>query len=98
MAVRLSALRTGRAVLPRNIFFCFWYLFLLEAEWTPGPSATGRIRWIEENSYTSSGLEPATSRLVAPRYHVPPIRHYVAWATDRIVIWDVYTENILNRG
>jgi hypothetical protein len=31
MAVRLSALRTGCALFPRNIF-CFWYSFLLEAE------------------------------------------------------------------
>jgi hypothetical protein len=23
--------------IPRNIFVCFWYLFLLEAETTPGP-------------------------------------------------------------
>jgi hypothetical protein len=26
------------------LFFCFWYSFLLEAEWTPGPNAAGRIR------------------------------------------------------
>jgi hypothetical protein len=25
-------------------FFCFWYSLLLEAEWTPGPSAAERIR------------------------------------------------------
>jgi hypothetical protein len=25
------------------LFFCFWYSFLLEAEWTPGPSAARRI-------------------------------------------------------
>jgi hypothetical protein len=49
MAVRLSALRTSRALLPRNIiifFLCLWYSFLLEAEWAPGSSAAGRIRWI----------------------------------------------------
>jgi hypothetical protein len=32
MAALLSALRSGRALLPRNIFFCFWYSSLLEAE------------------------------------------------------------------
>jgi hypothetical protein len=35
---KVVALRTGRALLPRNISF------LLEAEQTPGPSAAGRIR------------------------------------------------------
>jgi hypothetical protein len=45
MAVRLSTLRTGRTLLPRNItFFCFWYSFMSEAEWTPGPSADVRKR------------------------------------------------------
>jgi hypothetical protein len=32
-AARLSALRAGRFLLPENS----WYLFLLEAESTPGP-------------------------------------------------------------
>jgi hypothetical protein len=32
MAVRLSALRTGRALFPRNITFLFLVLILLEAE------------------------------------------------------------------
>jgi hypothetical protein len=38
---------------------------LLEAEKTPEPGAAGRIRSFETNSFTSSGLEPATFRLVA---------------------------------
>jgi hypothetical protein len=42
-----------------------WTLFLLEAESARGPSATGRIKSIEKNAVTSSGLEPATFRLVA---------------------------------
>jgi hypothetical protein len=44
MALRLSSLRTRRTLLPRNIiiFLCFWYLFLLEAEYTPGPGAAGK--------------------------------------------------------
>jgi hypothetical protein len=33
---------------------------MLEDEETPGPSAAGRIRQIEKNSFTSSGLEPGT--------------------------------------
>jgi hypothetical protein len=44
VAARLSAISTGRALLPRNIVFCFWYSFLLEAEQPPGPSAAGSIR------------------------------------------------------
>jgi hypothetical protein len=42
-AVRLSALRVDRALSPRTLFFCFWYLFLLETEWTSWPSVAGRI-------------------------------------------------------
>jgi hypothetical protein len=46
MAVRLSALRAGHAppLPPQTLFFPFWYTFLLEAEWTPVPSAAGMIR------------------------------------------------------
>jgi hypothetical protein len=29
---------------PGTLFFCFWYSFLLTAEWTPGPSAAWMIR------------------------------------------------------
>jgi hypothetical protein len=44
IVVRLSALRTGRALLPRKKYlFVFWYSFLLKAEKTPGPSVAGRI-------------------------------------------------------
>jgi hypothetical protein len=44
MVVMLSALRTSYTLLPRNIIiFMFWYSFVLEAEWIPGPSAAGRI-------------------------------------------------------
>jgi hypothetical protein len=32
----LSALRTDRALLPRNFMFCFWRSFLLEAGRTQG--------------------------------------------------------------
>jgi hypothetical protein len=60
MAVRLSAIRTGRALLFRNIF---WYLFLLEAEWTQGLVRPEGLSKIEKISVTSSGLEPAPFRL-----------------------------------
>jgi hypothetical protein len=39
MAVRVSTLET--------LFFCFWYSFLLEAEYITRPSAAGRISQIE---------------------------------------------------
>jgi hypothetical protein len=32
---------------PKTLFVCFWYSFLLEAEYTPGPSAAGK------NSFTA---------------------------------------------
>jgi hypothetical protein len=57
MAVRLSALRTGRALFPETLFLCFWYSFLLEAEQTPGPCAAGRIRQIKKCIHLiSSGI------------------------------------------
>jgi hypothetical protein len=56
MAVILSALRTVRALLHRNIIFLLLLSFLLEAEQIPGS---------EKNSFTSSGLETTTFRLVA---------------------------------
>jgi hypothetical protein len=31
---------------PETLFVCFWYPFLLEAEYTSGPSVAGRIRQI----------------------------------------------------
>jgi hypothetical protein len=55
--VRFSDLLTGR-LYPKRKYF--WYSFLLEAEWIPG--ATVR----QEGLRTSSGIEPATFRLVAP--------------------------------
>jgi hypothetical protein len=35
---------------------------MLQAESTPGPSEAGRIRSIEKNPMTSSGIEPAPFR------------------------------------
>jgi hypothetical protein len=57
MAARLSALRASRTLPPG--FFIFkdsWYSFLLEAE----SEGLGQFK-----KSTSSGLEPATFRLVA---------------------------------
>jgi hypothetical protein len=68
MAVRLSAPRTSRTLLPRNITFCFKYSFLLELS---EPTAVGRIRYIEKNLVTSYGLEPATIQLVASSSTLP---------------------------
>jgi hypothetical protein len=56
MAAKLSALLTGRALPPETLFFCVWYSLLLEAE------GLGKLI---KNVFTSSGLEPATFRLVA---------------------------------
>jgi hypothetical protein len=36
------------AIYSPETFLRFWYLLLLEAGKTPGPSATGRMRWIEK--------------------------------------------------
>ena len=59
--VRLSALRTGR-LYPRKYS---WYLFLLEAESTPGPWC-GRKDYVNEKlSMITSGIEPATFQDVA---------------------------------
>jgi hypothetical protein len=41
--VRLSALRSGRALLRRNIIFLV-QIFMLEAEYTTGPSAAASSR------------------------------------------------------
>jgi hypothetical protein len=69
MAVRLSALRTGRALfLERKIF---WYSFLLEAEFRNRVNlrivvllgGLGKLK--KTKSVTSSGLESATFLLVA---------------------------------
>jgi hypothetical protein len=36
----------------KHYFFCFWYAFLLEAEWTPGPSAPS----FSDESYITRSL------------------------------------------
>ena len=59
--VRLSASRTGR-LYPQE---CFWYLFSLGAETTPG-------QWYgRKNPVTPPGIDPGTVRLVAQR-----LNHY----------------------
>jgi len=52
---RLSALCTGRLYPPRKYF---WSLFVLEADST-------QVQWAWKIPMTPSGIEPATSRLVA---------------------------------
>jgi hypothetical protein len=47
MAMRSSALRAGLPLPPMEDS---WYSFLLEAEWTQGHSAVGRIRSIEKSN------------------------------------------------
>jgi hypothetical protein len=46
---------------PKHYFLCFWYSFLLEAEWTPGPIVAGRVRLIEEihSDYRISNPRPS---------------------------------------
>jgi hypothetical protein len=39
--------QTAALCSPDSLYFCFWYSFLLEAEWTLGPIVVGRIRYIE---------------------------------------------------
>jgi hypothetical protein len=61
----VTALRTRRTLLPRNIIiFMFWYPFLLEAESKSQglvrPEGLGKFKKI-----TSSEIEPATYRFVA---------------------------------
>jgi hypothetical protein len=63
--VRLSAIRTGRLYLPRKDS---WYSFLLEAESTPGPSATGTIMTMKNSSRTRD--VPVCS--VVPQPTAPP--------------------------
>jgi hypothetical protein len=41
--------RADSSYLLLTLLFCFWYSFLLRVESTPGPSAAGRIRYIEKN-------------------------------------------------
>jgi hypothetical protein len=64
MVVKLSALRTRRTLLPRNIIILsFWYSFLLEVDKPQGlvrPEGLSKSKKI-----TSSGIEPATFRFVA---------------------------------
>jgi hypothetical protein len=57
MAVRLSALRAGRAFPQEDS----WYSFLLEAESTPGHGEAGTIRRIEEIQWPHRESNPRPS-------------------------------------
>jgi hypothetical protein len=67
MAARLPTLRASRT-LPPGFFIFFkdsWYLFLLEAESTPGPVwPEGLGQFIKS---TLLGLEPATAKITIKR-------------------------------
>jgi hypothetical protein len=60
MAVMLSALHTGRSLLPRKIFI-FMFLVLIAIRSWEAP----RLGEMKKNSFSSSGLELATFQLVA---------------------------------
>jgi hypothetical protein len=65
MAVRLSAVRTGRALLPPNCFSAsvtHLCQMLSEPQGSVWPEGLGKLKII---NLPSSGLEPATFRLVA---------------------------------
>jgi hypothetical protein len=68
MALRLSALSTGRVLLRTNIII-FLLLVLISDRGRVKKKTQGLVRPEElgksENAFTSSGLEPATSRLIA---------------------------------
>jgi hypothetical protein len=44
------------------LVFCFWYLLLLEAEWTPRPSATRRIRSLSLSLSLSLAMKLSTTQ------------------------------------
>jgi hypothetical protein len=78
MALRLSALRSGRPVSPGR------FLVLIPVRDWVDPRAVVRLEWLDKlkNPVTSSGFKPATFRLVAwclnqLRYHVPPFIYYI---------------------
>jgi hypothetical protein len=62
MAVNLSAPRTGRTLLPRNILFLMLPVLISvsEPQGLVRPEGLGKLK-----EFTSSGLEPAIFRLVA---------------------------------
>jgi hypothetical protein len=72
-AVKLSASPTNRALIPTNLFFFFlWYSFLLEADYTAGPSAADytagpsairRIRSVDETHLQHRVSNPRPPRL-----------------------------------
>ena len=88
MVVSLSALCIGRFYPSKQS----WYLFLLEAESTPGHSAIGRILCPWKIPMTPTGIEPATFRYVAQHFNyrataVPNSRfNYAFVRTDCITV------------
>jgi hypothetical protein len=70
MAVRLSALRTGRPLPPG--------IFLVEAESIPGLSAVGRIRSIEKsNDLVGNRTRDLPTCSIVPQPTTPPRAHCI---------------------
>jgi hypothetical protein len=70
MAVRLSVLRNGHALLPRNILFMFLILISIRLSKPQGHGAAGRIRYIERNRIESTTFRPVAECLNQLRYRV----------------------------
>jgi hypothetical protein len=80
---RFSALRTGRPPLPPRKYF--WYLFLLEAESTPGPECYRKDFMSMKNPLTPAGIEPATFRFVPQHFnHCGPPKYCTPSKIPRI--------------
>jgi hypothetical protein len=75
MAVNLSALRSGRALLPRNIIFLL--LIPISIRGWVNPSRKDYVNWKKKSSSTSSGLEPATFQLVALTSTLPMYQYVI---------------------
>jgi hypothetical protein len=85
MVLRLSALRNARALLPRNIIILLLILISLRGWVNPRSNAAGKIRQIEKNAFTSSGLEPATFSLVAITTEIPSAAN--VYTVIKVEVW-----------
>jgi hypothetical protein len=96
MAVRLSALRTGRPSPPPGIFL----VHISVRDWVYPRAIVPLEELGQSTKSTSSGLEPTTFRLIAQclnqlRYRVPPL---VTWSDVKItLIWDVTPYSSIDR-
>jgi hypothetical protein len=67
MAVRLSVLRTGRALLPRNIIFLLLVLISVRLSKRQDLVQHEGLGTLKNNLFISSGLETTTFRLSAKK-------------------------------